>query len=227
MTGAVLIQHAVGRHEELLRSTMELHAQYARQHDIVYQAILGPLNILCRPPTWWKWILIHRAIQDGFQIVVWLDADCIIVDPREDISCSLHPRNPPVGMVWHQSRYYERQGLHNSGVVVARACVETVDYIWDLWATGKGPYRSINGRQPTWNDNFAVVLIDEEFPGKVQTIDNKWNHGWASPSPAPVVHGFHGAGVEGTLASIQKLLPEVQKRYHETEGRAAALCQEI
>jgi len=80
-----LVQYAVGEPwEQLLGMTSALHHSYCRQWqaDYFFDDKQRPEN---KRPHWRKVSLLKQSLEAGFDLVIWLDADSVIVNPRVDV----------------------------------------------------------------------------------------------------------------------------------------------
>lgn len=101
---------------------------YADIHKI--DTLLLPMNNLrlhpARPDAWDKIILINHML-NYYEIVMWIDSDCIFFNPWPDIRTTLH-NNHPIYLVRQQWG-----GIVNSGVFVARSNQESREILNAIW----------------------------------------------------------------------------------------------
>lgn len=101
------------------------------------------------PPAWEKLRKLHDVLPN-YDIVVWLDADAVIVDHERDISGELDP-DEWLGLVEH--RFAGRAPDHfNSGVMVFRSCPESRAFLRQAL--------SLRGlRFHRWWDQAAILYL--------------------------------------------------------------------
>jgi hypothetical protein len=86
---AALATIGVGRQAALLRRSRPLFTDYARQH--AYELVIGDgVMPEPRPPQWSKVALLRRLVDD-YDLVLWLDADLMILDGSDNIADLLRP----------------------------------------------------------------------------------------------------------------------------------------
>lgn len=123
----VIASLGAGPHEGLLRLALRTIGPYARRHGYdldLHTEIVDPT----RPASWSK-VRIMRELVTRYDFVVWLDADLVIVDPREDIAAQLAP-DSFFGIVEH--RYGVNQAP-NCGVMVFRGGERSERFLDEVW----------------------------------------------------------------------------------------------
>ena len=79
-----IVTFAVGAdYRRLLDIALPTFAVFADRHD--YDLIVADVPAQPRPPSWWKIPAIQAALGDGYDEVLYLDADVVIVDPSRDL----------------------------------------------------------------------------------------------------------------------------------------------
>lgn len=202
MPGSVVVaQCARGDQSCLLGATMEHHRAYCERHGFHYECRLEwqPAN---RAANWDKIALLRELMAKGYEYLVWLDADTVIVDFERDMRDALNPNNW-LGMVRHGD-----PGYFNNGAMYLRNVPHAEDFLSEVWHTW--PVYHL------WEDNQAVILAAARLPERwsgIETISNEWNcTPGASDHPNPVVLGWHGGGPpENRLANMLQAL-------HQTRG---------
>jgi galactosyl transferase GMA12/MNN10 family len=113
-----------GPHEALLEISRPTFAAYARRHG--YELITSSERAAGRPPAWTKVPMLREALA-SYELVLWIDADAVIVDGDRDIAAELAP-DRFLGLVRHGE-----QEIPNTGVMVWRAedrARELLDRTW-------------------------------------------------------------------------------------------------
>jgi hypothetical protein len=196
--------------EKMLELTQEHHKDYCERFGIVYQSIVGnPGDIPPEDGSWGKIELIRQAIADGYEQIVWLDADALIIDMDTNIMEGVQPDK--IGVCWHRIP----QGAHwNIGVLYIGASDTVSNFIIDWLASYPPP-------KDGWMEQGVFNRMAHE--GKtVVTISDKWNATLnVNMVPDAVVLGFHGQGdteqrYELMKQTMARLFPE--KKAEQAQG---------
>ncbi len=102
MNNALLIQQASGPHTFLLDLTVKDHSNYCRKHAFDYWPIYGSAltaEDAGRHAFWSKVALLRKAVDAGYEYIVWLDSDCYIADDTRDLRDACP--DDGIGLVWH------------------------------------------------------------------------------------------------------------------------------
>jgi len=163
-----------------------------------------------RAPHWDKIILINRALTMGFELVIWLDADTLIVRPEEDWRAAL-PDGPPIGMCKHPTPFGNQPWHYNSGVMFIRNTDMSREFFKSVWKTGPVNH--------PWQEQIGINELSQQIPGSVQTLHDRWNSTVElTPTPDPVILAWHGWGL-GCLAPMQAALQAASVRAGVTAGK--------
>jgi hypothetical protein len=184
---------AHGPHVALLELTAPSLTRYAERHGYEYVEVRHRLDP-SRPASWDKVVLL-RSLVTKFDVVVWLDADALVLDRAPDIATVLRPRKF-LYMVEHR---VNGARIPNAGVIVmrgGRAAARFLDQVWkqrrfvaDKWWENAAivhllGYRDLDGLRPVapsaWRWGFAA-------------LDVAWNSIPADAAPEPYV--IHCAGI--------------------------------
>jgi hypothetical protein len=114
MAERVLCSLAVGPQERLLRLARGSFARYADRHGYALD-LRHELLSTERPPPWSK-VLLLQELLTTHDLVLWIDADAVIVDGSRDIADDLAPDHF-MGLVEHA---YDDVVMANTGVLVLR-----------------------------------------------------------------------------------------------------------
>jgi ADP-heptose:LPS heptosyltransferase len=191
---AILIQQASGPHTAMLDLTSVWHNRYAARHGLTFWSVRGNLQ-LERAPHWDKIILIHRALMMGSELVVWLDADTLIVRPDVDLRAAL-PEGPPIGLCRHPIPFGDQPWHYNSGVIFVRNCELAREFFKSVWKFGPVNH--------PWHEQVGIIELSRQMTGSVQTLDDRWNSTAAvNPAAQPVIRSWHGRTVEECLAQMK------------------------
>ncbi len=157
---SLLIQMATGSHERLLTLTRQHHRQYAMKHQMDYWDV-GGVPVIDKRAGWGKVPLILAGIAMGYEHIVWLDADAVVVrtdiDPTELIKKG-------IGMVRHPNPDH-----WNTGMMIVLAD-ETVEQFW----------RQVDAypeNESAWMEQLAVnnLLSTSRFAGLAVELDLRFN----------------------------------------------------
>ncbi len=205
-TASVLLQLADGHHVALLEFTREHHRQYAEQHGMKYWAVVGN-PAAPKPPGWGKISLILSAMRAGFDRIVWLDADAVIMRADIDLSRLI---DSGIGMVQHPNPTH-----WNSGVIVAVRSTATERFFQSVEAMPD------NGS--AWMEQLAVNQLAElpEFRPLLVPLDPIYNSTpGAVMADDPVVLAAHGLAMAARQDLIRSWL-KLTDLQRQTNGRAA------
>lgn len=187
---------ATGQHVELLEITLPVLTAYARRHrfdlvDVRHDTAFG------RPASWGK-IPIIRGLLEAYELVVWVDADAIIVDLERDITEELRPAKD-LYLVEHRN---ETDAAANAGVLMLRSGAWSRALLAAMWG-------SVERIDHHWWENAALLdllgySIDSHPWGIVRStpwlertrfIDVAWNTMPSQPwfaGPRAVVKHYGG-----------------------------------
>ena len=100
-----------GPHEALLEVSRPTFAAYAERHG--YELLTSTVADRRRPPAWAKVPMLREAVE-SFELVLWIDADAVIVDGGRDVADELE-----AGSELALVRHGEPQ-IPNTGVLLLR-----------------------------------------------------------------------------------------------------------
>lgn len=133
-----------------------------------------------------------EVLEDELQkrdLVIYLDADAVILDMQTDLRNAFLCRRSALGLAWHRCPHvYDH---YNVGVVYAQQCRDAIS-VWKYF----------NGNeldQHMWREQHCLNkgLLDV-LPNSVVKLDSKWhstiNLDYAPDIVAPVVVAAHGCG---------------------------------
>lgn len=185
MNNAVLIQQAYPGlgYEEMINLTWDRNADYCNKWDFDYWTHIDPIvpEWDVKHGGWAKIELIRRALDAGYQYVVWLDADAMIYDLETDLRDGC-PKG--IGACYHR---IPQLNHWNVGVMYMQNSDEVISFI-EEWIL-KFP-----GAKDGWFEQgvFNRMGMTRKI---VHTISDKWNATVnVNIVPDAVVLGFHGHG---------------------------------
>lgn len=189
------------------------HAAYCQKYGLTYWPVLGNVQF-ARTSHWNKIVLVRHALDLGFETVIWLDADTLIVRDDVDIrtalygekplALALHPSPAPGGLLAHW----------NSGVMVMRNTARTREFFDAVWAGG--PLEN-----HIWQEQARILDLLPSFPDLVQRLDDRWNSTVGlTEVPDPIIKAWHGSGPAAAHSIFDEL-----KRLGAVDARVAAAAE--
>ncbi|MEX0677441.1 MAG: class I SAM-dependent methyltransferase [Pirellulales bacterium] len=204
----VLIQLATGQHRELLENTRAHHRSYAQRHGLDYcYAESNPAAP--KRAGWGKISLILSAMRAGYERIVWLDADAVILDTNVNLA---ELTDQGIGMVKHPNP------LHwNSGVVIVVRSSATEKF---FEAVHREPENT-----SAWMEQLAINSLAErtEFAGLLVELAAAYNTTpGAVTSHSPVVIAAHGLPHCERRRLIAEWVEEAARIMHSSDAKAIA-----
>lgn len=207
----VLIQQASGSYKPFLELTVARHLAYCMMHNIDYWPIFGEARSVDSPhlPHFDRVTLIQMALEAGYDKVVWMDADCVIIR-EEDFRAAVPEYG--IGISW------------NAG--------DWIEPLYDHWCTGcmylknSEPVREFvrcwqasQAETHGWQDQHAFNNLSQAWVGRICfDIPRRWHTILPSyPCPeneTPNVIAFHGYGdLQKRYDTMQALFTHSQYLY--------------
>lgn len=179
----------------LLRECFERHARYCEKFGIDYQVYLQQK----RPAengAWDKVLLVQKALRDGYDLVVWLDADAIIWDLDTDLRSVPNPPDTIGAVLFEKCRFYNAH--YNAGVLYFRSGVSVLFFVTAWLAEYPGIHKW--REQKVFNDMAGDV---------VYRLPVTWNYTALRHSGVekPVVRGYHS--IRGAEEKLQAMLKDL------------------
>ena len=141
-----------GPHEALLEISRPTFATYAQRHG--YELITSTEIDPSRPPSWSKVPMLREAIET-YELVLWIDADAVIVDASRDVADDLAATSE-LGLVRHRRR---DDLVPNAGVMVVRGSDLVRGLLDEIWANT----RLIE--HPWWENAALLAAFGYDLPG--------------------------------------------------------------
>jgi hypothetical protein len=197
-----------GPHAALLAVSEPTFRDYAARHG--YELITSSEVDPQRPPAWAKVPLLRETL-DRFDLVLWIDADAVIVDASLDIATELAPETQ-FGLVRHGE-------VPNTGVMVWRSG----DFARSLLDATWSNTRFLN--HPWWENAALLDALGYDVPRfsrleriwrrprrpppavpGVQFLPPEWNWSYLDRPPNPRIMHCLGVPVEQRLRDMQAAL---------------------
>jgi hypothetical protein len=204
----VLCSIGAGPHAALLDVSEPTFRQYADRHG--YELVTAREADPQRPPPWAKVALLRDALQ-RFDLAVWIDADAVIVDDRDDIAADLAP-DKQLGLVSHGA-------VPNTGVMVWRAGDFAQSLLAEMWANTRRIHH------PWWENAALLDALGYPVPSfnrldrfrrrrarpsrylaGVQFLAPEWNWTYLARVPNPRIVHCVGVPVDQRLRDMQAAL---------------------
>ena len=138
-----------GPHEALLEISRPTFAAYAERHG--YELITSTEGDPRRPPAWAKVPMVREALA-SYDLVLWIDADAVIVDGSRDIAGELAP-DRFLGLVGHGERR-----VPNTGVMLLRAGEGARDLLVAVWKATRFVHH------PWWENAALADALGYDLP---------------------------------------------------------------
>jgi hypothetical protein len=198
-----------GPHAALLDVSEPTFRAYADRHG--YELITTRDADPVRPPAWAK-VAMLRDVLERCELAVWIDADAVIVDDRDDIAADLAP-DKQLGLVRHGE-------VPNTGVMVWRAGDFAHSLLADMWANTRRIHH------PWWENAALLDALGYPVPsfsrlarlrprrrprpsrylGGVQFLAPEWNWTYLARVPDPRIVHCVGVPVDQRLRDMQAAL---------------------
>jgi hypothetical protein len=199
-----IVSLGTGRQSALLRIASRSFRRYAARHGYeleLHTEIVDPT----RPAPWSKVVLLRR-LAESYDLVLWLDADLVIVDPSLDIACELED-----GRFLYMVEHQTREGrMPNSGVMMLRGGAQTIVFLDEVYAQED----LVKHR---WWENAAIcrllgyrldpVELDAPTPllsQHTRFISPRWNSIRDAPAPNPRIRHYPGYSLKVRTAFMAR-----------------------
>lgn len=153
---------ALNGYKQIYQQCIDSHKRYAKQHGYQYLLVDHP-NGSITASVWLKIPLLIQALDNGYDWVAFIDADCY-VNPNTPAIQSLEKKD--------KSLYMARgfSGNINSGVIFAKQCIRVRNLLQKI-------YDNCNHQFPEtdWGENGHVIHYAQGWTG-LSILDQRWNN---------------------------------------------------
>jgi hypothetical protein len=187
-----IVSLGTGPQARLLALASRSFRRYATRHGYELELrteILDPT----RPAPWSKVVLLRELARE-YELLLWLDADLVVVDTSTDIAGELED-----GRFLYLVEHHTKEGrMPNSGVVMLRGGDPTIAFLADVYAQED----LVTHR---WWENAAICRLlgyelDPIGPGtptallreSTKLISPRWNSIPDAPAPHPRIRHYPG-----------------------------------
>lgn len=199
-----IVSLGTGRQARLLRLAARSFRPYAARHGYELELRTEALD-RTRPAPWSKVVLL-RELAQRYHLLLWLDADVVIVDRSTDIAEELEPERF-LYLVEHETK---EGRMPNSGVMLLRGGEPTVAFLDDVYAQDD----LIEHR---WWENAAICRLlgyrlDPIGPGpptplltdSTKFISPRWNAIRDAPVANPRIRHYPGYSLKVRAAFMAR-----------------------
>lgn len=218
MSSRAIVSLGAGRQEHLLRLASRSFGPYANRHG--YDLHLHTEVVDRTRPAPWSKIPLLRDLVQRYELVVWIDADAVIVDRNVDIAQELIP-DRFLYLVEHTVRGEPRP---NTGVMMLRGGEEATTFLDAVWALDRYV-------EHPWWENAAVCellgyavdpparLDATQWREQTSFLSGRWN--WITDAPVrrAYVRHFPGFSLSTRAALMRTALAEATLRAAIQRGR--------
>jgi hypothetical protein len=200
----VIASLGTGPQSRLLRLAARSMRRYATRHG--YELSLHTETLDPSRPAPWSKVVLLRALAASHELVLWLDADLVIVDGSVDIAVELDE-----GRFLYMVEHLTKEGrMPNSGVMLLRGGAETIAFLDEVYAQED----LIEHR---WWENAAICRLlgyslDPVQPGPptpllsehTKFISPRWNSIPDAPAPHPRIRHYPGYSLKVRAAFMAR-----------------------
>ena len=196
---------ATGPHRELYEIARPAFETFCRLHG--HDPIAVQHDVSGGRPAAWGKLALLRELLDLYDLVAWVDADAIIVDPRGHIFERVN-RLTPVRVVFHR---YEGLEIPNFGVMALASTAWSKGFLSRMWDLDEF------AEHKWWENAAALKLLgyDVDSPRRetrrfrptsmrVGELDKSWNSIVQDPSAHPRVLHFPGMTQADRLVEMRR-----------------------
>jgi hypothetical protein len=141
----VLCSIGFGPQERLLRLSRPSFERYANRYGYDLDVRTEPLQY--ERPGQWNKILLLSELVDRYDVVVWVDADAVIIDASRDIADELEDGR----FLYLVEHRYKGLRIPNTGVLMLRSGPEARALLDELW-------NDTDFAQHRWHEQAALML---------------------------------------------------------------------
>lgn len=193
-----------GPQSRLLKLAALSFRPYAKHHGYDLELRTEVLDTT-RPAPWSKIVLL-RSLIERYDLLLWLDADLVIVDRSVDLAVELEEDR-----FLYLAEHATREGrMPNSGVMMLRSGEQTVDFLDEVYAQED----LIHHR---WWENAAICRLlgyqlDPVGPGSptellekhTKLISSRWNSIRDAPAQRPRIRHYPGYSLKVRAAFMTR-----------------------
>lgn len=200
----VIVSLGSGPQARILRLASRSFRRYAARHG--YELALRTETLDPTRPAPWSKVVLLRQLAQTHDLLLWLDADLVIVDCSLDIASELE-EGRFLYMVEHQTK---EGRMPNSGVMLLRGGADTLAFLDEVYAQDD----LVNHR---WWENAAICRLlgyrlDPIAPGSptplltehTKFISPRWNSIPDAPAAKPRIRHYPGYSLKVRAAFMAR-----------------------
>ncbi len=200
----VIVSLGAGRQSALLRIASRSFRRYAARHD--YELELHTETVDPTRPAPWSKVVLLRRLAASHDLILWLDADLVIVDESLDIAVELEEQR----FLYLVEHHTATASMPNSGVMLLRGGAETIAFLDEVYAQ-----EDLIEHQ--WWENAAIcrllgyrldpVRLDSPTPllsEHTKLISPRWNSIRDAPAPHPRIRHYPGYSLKVRTAFMAR-----------------------
>jgi hypothetical protein len=211
VSGRVIASLGAGPQQRLLRLARRTIEPYAQRYG--YDVELHTELVDHSRPAPWSKILIMRALVERYDLVVWLDADLVIVDQGVDLATELENER----FLYLVEHRHEGWRMPNTGVMLLRGGAESARFLDAAWSLT----RYVEHR---WWENAAVCELlgygldpprpvrDTPLLAGTKFISPRWNSIIDAPARRARIRHFPGYSIRARTALMLGATAEARTR---------------
>ena len=200
----VIVSLGTGPQSRLLRLASRSFRRYAARHG--YQLELHTEAVDPTRPAPWSKVVLLRRLAETHELLLWLDADLVVVDGSVDIAGELEE-----GRFLYLAEHATKEGrMPNSGVMLLRGGDETIAFLEEVYAQDD----LIDHR---WWENAAICRllgyrldpVELAAPTPLlsehtKLISSRWNSIRDAPAPHPYIRHYPGYSLKVRAALMAR-----------------------
>jgi Methyltransferase domain len=160
------------------------HAEYAQRCGAEYVVYTGLKDAGCHP-AWNRIALLRDGLMQGYQKIVWLDADTLVLNPEVNIFTDTR-HDVDFQLCRYANYLWYGRPCVNTGVMVVNASPSAVEALQWIWEQRDKPLRS-HHVETFWEQNWVADYV-HEHQESCADLSHAFNyHARYSPFTGPVV----------------------------------------
>lgn len=179
---------ATNGYGDFLRDHITSQQEYAARHGYHHVALTKtpPWGISAANSSWLKIPMMLRYLTHGYERVLFLDADAMVMDRAPALE-AMHAPGKSVYMA------KESSGRFNAGVIMCLASRDATAFLRAVYGMADWPASWLPRRDRNLYENGHVIYVSRFRRDCIQTIDSRWNYTSHTHLPDPsdyfVCHG--------------------------------------
>lgn len=199
----LILSVALNGYQLLYSKELKSHKRYAQRIGANYLCVQRPfisrLGVEC---CWLKIHLMLEALTNGYDAVLFLDADTLVREHCPDIRSEIQPEH----FIYLAHGYTNR---FNSGVILMTKNANSIRFLIELVKNRHKPVAEENS--VGWGENGHIIELAKNWQG-IKRLHHRWNNTFDESCSDYILHKNHGPlRANGLLRLIHKLLSRLSK----------------